>query len=108
MNFQLEEAYQSDSVKARVAEWKQRADAADWQALWVWDANERLAKPVFVRIGGKGAHADPGLKDSEGNEILEWEPGQEPTRQTPPRIIVGAPPAQKPGFFDQPTNIKVG
>jgi len=46
------------------------------------------------------------FKDSEGNEVLEWEAGKEPSG-SPPRVIIGAPPAQAPGLFDQPAPIKV-
>ncbi len=101
LNFRLDEAYQDDEARARLAEWKQRPDAGEWQVLWTWDGKPR---PLFVRIGGL-KNGEPGLKDSEGNEVLEWEPGQEP--QSPPRVIIGAPPAHAPGFFDQPANIKV-
>ncbi|HWY87982.1 MAG TPA: efflux RND transporter periplasmic adaptor subunit [Gemmataceae bacterium] len=107
LNFQLDEAYQSDAVRARVAEWKKRSDHDHWQTLWTWDAAERKPAPLFVRIGGLKNGA-PGIKDSEGNEILEWEPGREPTPNQPPaRVIIAAPPARTPGFFDQPANIKV-
>lgn len=106
LNFRLEEEYQSDEAKARLAEWQSRPDAADWHTLWTWDSDRGVARPLFVRIGGlrKG---EPGLKDGEGNEVLEFEPGREPSPQNPPRVIVGAPPAHAPGLFDQPANIKV-
>jgi HlyD family secretion protein len=106
LNFQLDEAYQNDSARARVAHWKARPDAADWQVLWTWDATVGAARPLFARIGGV-MNDEPGLKDSEGNEVLEWEPGQEPAPQAPPRLIIAAPPAHTPGFFDQPAHIKV-
>lgn len=103
LNFKLEEAYQSESAKSRIAEWKKRADANDWYALWTWDSTARQTSPVFVRIGAK--QGEVALKDSEGNEILEWEPGKEPTGEL--QIIIGAPPARPPGFFDQPANVKL-
>lgn len=105
LNFQMEDAYLTDAARARLAQWKQRPDAGDWQTLWTW--NGESAEPLFVRIGGTDKHGEPGLKDSEGNEVLEWEAGKEPTAQTPPRVIVGAPPAQAPGWFDRPAPIKV-
>jgi HlyD family secretion protein len=106
LNFQLDEAYQSEATRARLAEWKRRSDAADWQVLWTWDGEARQPRPLFARVGGL-KNGEPGLKDSEGNEILEWEPGQEPAAGQPPRLIIGAPPAHAPGIFDQPANIKV-
>ena len=45
--------------------------------LWTWDEATRQPQPVFVRIGAR--QGEVGLKDSEGNEILEWEPGKQPT-----------------------------
>jgi HlyD family secretion protein len=107
LNFQLEEAYQNEAAKQRQAEWKRRADAADWHTVWIWDKDQGAPAPLFVRLGGL-RDGEPGLKDSEGNEVLEWEPGREPSPgQPPPRIIIQAPPANPPGFFDRPANIKV-
>jgi HlyD family secretion protein len=103
LNFTLEEAYQSEAARARVAEWKKRSDATDWRTLWIWDASTHLPSPIFVRIGAsKGEIA---LKDSEGNEILEWEPGKEPTG--PLRVITDVPPVRPPGFFDKPAPVKL-
>jgi multidrug efflux pump subunit AcrA (membrane-fusion protein) len=106
LTFQMEEAYQSDAAKERVAEWKKRRDHADWQAVWIWDAERRSAWPLFVRIGGLKDN-EPGLKDAEFNEVLEWEPGKEPAVATPYRLIINAPPASNPGIFDKPANIKL-
>jgi multidrug efflux pump subunit AcrA (membrane-fusion protein) len=107
LNFQVDDAYLSDAVRARLADWKQRSDGADWQPLWTWNGSEQQVEPLFVRIGGTDKQGEPGLKDSEGNEVLEWEAGKEPSPQSAPRVIIGAPPAQAPGFFDQPAPIKV-
>ena len=106
LNFKLDEAYLSEAARARLAQWQTRSDYNQWQTLWTWEAAERRAMPLFVRLGGL-KNGEPGLKDSEGNEILEWEPGREPTPNQPPRVIIAAPPARAPGFFDQPTSIKV-
>ena len=105
LNFSMDEDYQTDEVKARVAAWKQRPDAKDWQTLWIWDSAAHRIEPVFVRIGGVAGNGEPGLKDSEGNEALEWEPGHVPTR--PLRVIIGAPKARPPGLLDQPANVKL-
>jgi multidrug efflux pump subunit AcrA (membrane-fusion protein) len=104
LDFTMDVAYQSDTAKARVAEWKKRADEKDWHPLWVWNDATRQPEPIFVRIGGK-LNGEFGLKDSEGNEILEWESGKEPTG--PLRVIIKAPPARPPGFLDQPANVKI-
>lgn len=106
LNFQLEDAYHSDAVKARLAQWRQRPDAKDWHTLWIWDVAKQSPWPLFVRVNGL-KNGEPGLRDSEGNEVLEWEPGSEPSPSAAPRVIIAAPPAQAPGFFDKPASIKV-
>jgi HlyD family secretion protein len=107
LNFQLDEAYQSEAAQAKLAQWHQRADRDDWKPLWVWDASRNSPWPIFVRVGGlEGGQS--GIKDSQFNEVLEWESGFEP-RDTKhwPRVIINAPAARRPGLFEQPTNIKV-
>ena len=103
LTFNMEDAYQSDAARERMAEWK---DKKNWKPVWIWDSEQRRPWPIFVRIGGLDKNGEPGLKDSGFNEVLEWEPGQEPTGP-PPRVIINAPPAHTPGFFDKPANIKV-
>lgn len=104
LNFQMEDAYQTDAAREHVDEWK---DKKNWKPVWIWDKEKRQPWPIFVRIGGVvDKTGEPGLKDSGFNEVLEWEPGQEPT-DSPPRVIINAPPAHAPGIFDQPANLKV-
>ena len=72
------------------------------------DAEKKAIWPVFVRVLGTNGQGEPGLKDAEGNEILEWEPGRAPAEGAePPKVIVDAPPAHAPGFLDRPANLKV-
>ncbi len=106
LNFTLEEAYQSPEAKAQVEKWRHRSDADDWRPIWVWDEGRKSCWPIFVRVGGL-KNGQTGLKDGNYNEILEWEPGAEPSGGTGPRVITNAPPARRPGLFDQPANIKV-
>jgi HlyD family secretion protein len=107
LNFQLHEYYQSPAARAKLAHWQGRKDSEDWKPLWVWDARQNCPWPIFVRIGGlKGGQ--PGIKDSQFNEILEWERGQEPkSTKDWPRVIINAPPAERPGLFDRPANVKL-
>jgi HlyD family secretion protein len=103
LTFNMEDAYQSDAARERMAEWK---DKKNWKPVWIWDEGKRQPWPIFVRIGGLDKNDEPGLKDSGFNEVLEWEPGQEPVGPGP-RVIINAPPAHTPGLFDKPANIKV-
>lgn len=102
LNFKLDEAYLSEATKAKLAQHQKRPDVKDWFVLWTWDEANRQPLPMFVRIGAKAGEV--GLRDADGNEILEWE-GTPPTG--PLRIIIDAPPARPPGFFDQPANVKI-
>ena len=104
LNFKMELAYQTEATKEHLAQWEKRADKADWRPLWIWDSATQAPRPIFVRIGGK-KNGETGLKDSEGNEILEWEPGTEPADAL--RIIIDAPKARAPGLLDQPANLKI-
>jgi len=104
LNFKMDEAYFTAAIKARVSEWKKRPDAEQWITLWTWNETNHSVWPLFVRILGTNSAGEPGLKDSEGNEVLEWE-AEAP--QQPPRLIIGAPPAKAPGLFDGPANFKV-
>jgi HlyD family secretion protein len=104
LNFQMEEAYQSAAARDRVAEWK---DRPEWRPVWIWDGERGEPWPVLIRIGGQDKNGEPGLKDGGFNEVLEWEPGREPAGDSFPRVIIDAPQAHSPGFFDRPANIKV-
>jgi HlyD family secretion protein len=109
LNFQLEEPYQTEAAKTKLARWQRRKDHDDWKPVWVLDGHKK-PWPVFVRIGGKNAAGEPGLKDGQYNEVLEWDPELEPRPdpQNPagmPQVIVDAPPAAKPGLFDR--NLKL-
>jgi hypothetical protein len=108
LNFKLDDAYFTPEIRHRLTEFRQRPDAEQWVTLWTWDPDRGSVWPLFVRILGTNAQGELGLKDSEGNEILEWEPGRAPSAESgPPRVIINAPPARAPGLFDQPANIKV-
>jgi len=108
LNFQLDKAYWSEAARRRIADWQQqRKDAADWQTVWTWGADPAGPWPMFLRLSGVRADGNAGIKDSDFVEILEFEPGVSFEPQNPPRIIIEAPPAHAPGFFDQPMNIKV-
>ena len=108
LNFKFDKAYFDAPVQARLAEWQKRPDAGLWTVAWTWNAANKTIAPLFVRILGTNADGEPGMKDAEGNEVLEWEPGRTPTGASdPPQVITDAPPAHAPGFLDRPANLKV-
>jgi HlyD family secretion protein len=107
LNFQLDEGYWSAAARVHIQEWRQQHADPDWQPIWTWDSAKGSAWPIFVRLGGADKNGEPGLKEGEFNEILEWEPGHRPNPAEPIRIIISAPPARPPGIFEQPWNIKV-
>lgn len=107
LNFTLDEAYHSDAARDRLARWRLRPDAARWATLWTWDASRQAAWPRFVRLLGANAAGEPGLKDSEGSEILEWDDDGAPRGDEPFRAITGAPPARAKSLFDRPANLKI-
>jgi len=110
LSFQLEEPYESDAARAKLSQWQSRSDFADWKPVWILDAHGK-PWPVFLRIGGRNAQGETGIKDGQYNEVLEWDPELEPKPQagvpsTYPQVITNAPPARKKGLFDQP-NVKL-
>jgi HlyD family secretion protein len=107
LNFELDEHYQTARAKEKLARWAKRSDRTDWKALWVWDEQRRSPWPIFVRINRPGSEA-AGIKDSQFNEILEWEPGREPKNSRDVlKVIIEAPPVRKPGLFDSNSNLKL-
>src|SRR5262249_43969177 len=70
LNFQLEEPYQTEAAKAKIARWQDRPDRDDWKLVWILDEHKK-PWPIFVRIGGKNAAGETGIKDGQHNEVLE-------------------------------------
>jgi hypothetical protein len=110
LTFQLDEGYQSDQARAKLRRWQGQQDQQDWKPVWILNHDGR-PWPVLVRIGGKGVTGDTGIKDSQFNEVLEWDPElkPEPDAHSPatfPQVITGAPPPAKHGLFDRP-NVKL-
>jgi HlyD family secretion protein len=107
LSFELDEHYQPEAAREKLKQWQRRPDHDDWKPLWVWDRQRSALWPIFVRIGGLKS-GKPGIKDGQHNEILEWEPGQEPrVGGDRIKVIIGAPPYRKPGLFDLRTNLKL-
>jgi HlyD family secretion protein len=109
LSLQLDEHYQTEAAKAKLASWQARANAEDWKAVWILDEHGK-PWPIFVKIGGTKA-GETGIKDSQFNEVLEWDP-ELATKPTPgaentyPRVIIGAPPPPRRSLFDRP-NVKL-
>ncbi len=109
LNFDLDEHYQTPLAREKIALWDKRSDRADWKALWVWDVKRNSPWPIFVRITRPDSGTEAaGIKDSQFNEILEWEPGAAPKNSREgPKVIIEAPPVRKPGLFDSNSNLKL-
>jgi multidrug efflux pump subunit AcrA (membrane-fusion protein) len=109
VSFQLDEHYQTAAARDKLAEWAQRSDADDWKHVWIVEPGKNYTKPwpIFVRINGVGTHGEPGIKDSQFIEVLEWDPelrGKlDPGKL--PEVIISAPPLSKPSIFERPTRI---
>ena len=105
LTFQLDEQYQTESAKKKLAEWENRPERAQWRPVWI--VEERgLPWPVFVRIGGES-----GLHDSQFQQVLEWDPELQKrldpkSPATYPRVITAAPPASKGGLFKGSPSIR--
>lgn len=111
LSFSLEEAYWTSKARAKLDEWKKRDDIDHWRPVWTLDKH-RQPWPIFVRVGGNNKAGDPGIKDGQAIEVLDWDPeiaGQlDPKKpSTFPKVINSAPPIQKQGILDRPTNIRV-
>jgi HlyD family secretion protein len=101
--FQLDEYFQTPQAKQKLAELQKRQDRDDWK--WVWVFKDKKPWPIFVRTGGKNAAGESGIADGQSYEVLEWDPQLEPTPSankpaSVPQVIIAAPPAHKPGFFE--------
>lgn len=114
LSLQLDEHYQTAAAREKVKRWSERSDADDWKHVWIQDARRNHNKPwpIFVRINGTGPNGEPGIRDSQFIEVLDWDPdlaGQLDPRDVRsfPEVIISAPPATKPGLFDlnKPTRI---
>jgi len=104
LSFQLDDLYQTEAVKAKLARWQGRGDRDCWKPVWILDGNKK-PWPIFVRTSGKNT---PGIKDVQFHEVLEWDPEMDlpPDPHKPasyPRVIIGAPPASKGGLFNPPS-----
>jgi hypothetical protein len=104
LNFKPDDGYLTAAITARLDEWKLRPDSGDWVTVWTWNETNHSMWPMFLRILGNGGGGESGLKDSEGNEVLEWE-GTPPS--VAPRLIIKAPPARRPGIFEGSGGLKV-
>ena len=106
LSLQLDEHYQSEAARAKVAEWQ---DRGDWKPVWILDA-QRKPWPVFVRIGGREVRGEEAIEDGQSAEVLEWDSQLHPKpdakeRATYPQLITGAPAVKKRGLVEP--NVKV-
>jgi HlyD family secretion protein len=109
LSLQLDENYQTEAARAKLAEWQNRKDRDDWKPVWILDAQGK-PWPIFVRIGGRNGAGETGIEDGQYVEVLEWDPQMEPkpnpgVRATYPQLVTGAPIVKKRGFIEP--NVKV-
>jgi len=110
LSFQPEERRMSEWGREKLDRWQEQSSHEDWKPVWVHDTAGKV-KPVFVRIGGKGAGGDTGIQEGDFTEVLEWErdlsPRPDPkSPSTYPRVVTAATLLAKPSIFDKP-NVKV-
>jgi HlyD family secretion protein len=110
ISFQLDDHYITVEARKKLTDWANRNDADDWKHVWILDPkkNKQQPWPIFVRINGVGAHGEPGIKDTQFIEVLEWDPEVRMDPSLPatfPEVIISAPPASKPSIFERPTRI---
>lgn len=109
LSLQLDEHYQTEAARAKLAEWQNRSDHEDWRPVWLLDAQGK-PWPIFVRIGGRNAGGETGIEDGQYVEVLAWDPQLDwkpdpKNRSTYPPLITGAPAFKKRGFIEP--NVKV-
>jgi HlyD family secretion protein len=109
LSLQLDEQFQTEAARAKLAQWQSRKDHEDWKSVWVLDPQGK-PWPIFIRIGGRNPSGESGIEDGQFAEIVEWEPQREAkpdpgNRATYVQVITAAPVARKRGFIDP--NVKV-
>jgi HlyD family secretion protein len=109
LSLQLDEHYQTEAARARLADWQGRNDHDDWKPVWILDSQGK-PWPIFVRISGRNPSGETGIEDGQYGEILEWEPqwDSKPNpsdRATYVQVITAAPVVRKRGFIEP--NVKV-
>jgi HlyD family secretion protein len=92
----LDPARRDDAARAKLARWEARPDRSDWQLVWARDG-DGPARPLFIKVGGTAA-GEPGVQDGQFAEVVAWDPDEPPPDPArPPRALIAAPPAEKPG-----------
>ena len=109
LSLQLDEPYQTEAARGKLADWQNRSDQGDWKPVWILDGQGK-PWPIFVRIGGHNAAGETGIDDGQFEEVLDWDPQLEPKpdpqkRATYPALLTRAPPARKRGIIEP--NVKV-
>lgn len=112
LNIQLDEHYKTDAARSKLEKWRQRQDHDEWKYVWVLDSRKK-PWPIFARLGGVNKMGETGIKDSQFNEVLDWDPELTPAPdpknpETYPRVILSAPPYGKAGIlerFDRPNQL---
>jgi HlyD family secretion protein len=105
LSFNLDDSHPSQEAKNRAIAMEKDLDMNLWTRIWIM----RDGKPhaAFVRLKGHNAAGEPGIKDAEHYEILEWDAEIKTTLdpKNPPKVIIGAPAKGKGLFPDVKLNL---
>jgi multidrug efflux pump subunit AcrA (membrane-fusion protein) len=109
LSLQLDEHYQTEAARSKVAQWQTRKDRDDWKPVWILDAQGK-PWPMFFRLGGRNSSGETGIEDGQYAEVLEWETHWDSkpdpaNRATYAQAITAAPEVRKRGFIEP--NVKV-
>jgi HlyD family secretion protein len=110
LSFQMDEHFETEAAREKLAQWQARSDHDEWKAVWILNPDNK-PWPVFVRISGKGAAGETGISDGQYTEALDWDPEikdrlDPKNPETYPKLITGTPPVGKRSLFDRP-NVRI-
>jgi HlyD family secretion protein len=98
LSFAMDDSHLSPEEKKRSAEMASTLDKDEWTPIWILKDNKPIA--AFVRLKGRNADGETGIRDAEFHEILDWDSETKATLdpKNPPQVIIGVP-VEKKGLF---------
>jgi HlyD family secretion protein len=106
LNVEIPEGYLTAEARERLAAWQSGPDREEWKPVWLLRENGK-PWPIRVRTGGWGRHGEPGIREVQHCEVLDWDEDLTPVPdpavpETYPRVIVGVPVTNPGSFFSLP------